>query len=108
MVGCILLCLLHVPGTCSDSVFHSNEGLQVIPMDRIPHSTTKIYLDSNQIRTVAVKQFAPLRSCVYIDLSDNQISSIRDGAFFGLRHLRTLLLAKNRLTALTFEMFAGK
>ncbi|KAK3547137.1 hypothetical protein QTP86_015599 [Hemibagrus guttatus] len=72
--------------------------LKTIPA--LPKETTYLYARFNKITKITNKDFADVGTLKRIDLTDNLISEIEDGAFSRLDQLEELTLAGNRLTKL--------
>lgn len=84
-------------------------GLQRIPTDRLPGKLKQLNLGRNRIKCIERDAFGTAAGELeHINLQHNQIDTITaNGAFNGLNKLNTLILYRNRLTALRSGVFAG-
>ncbi|XP_022086573.1 slit homolog 2 protein-like isoform X2 [Acanthaster planci] len=98
------------PESCSCSgtiVDCSNRGFHSVP-DSIPTYTTELLLNDNDIsRISAGGKFLNLINLNKLDLRNNRISIIEEGAFEGAENLFELNLRSNRLTCIGNETFIG-
>ncbi|KAK7148029.1 hypothetical protein R3I93_012363 [Phoxinus phoxinus] len=98
------------PAKCrceSNVVDCSNLRLNRIP-EHIPASTTELRLNNNEIATIeATGVFKTLSHLKKINLSNNKISEIEDGAFEGASSVSELHLTANQLDAAHSGMFRG-
>ncbi|XP_071987096.1 slit homolog 1 protein isoform X1 [Engystomops pustulosus] len=91
----------------SNVVDCSNLKLSKIP-DRIPQSTAELRLNNNEISTLeATGLFRKLPHLKKINLSNNKISEIEDGAFEGGASVSELHLTANHLESVRSAMFRG-
>ncbi|XP_032551107.1 slit homolog 1 protein [Chiroxiphia lanceolata] len=85
----------------------SNLKLTKIP-DRIPQSTAELRLNSNEISILeATGIFKKLPHLKKINLSNNKVSEIEDGAFEGASSVNELHLTVNQLESVRSGMFRG-
>uniref|UniRef100_A0A8C4GMC1 Slit homolog 3 (Drosophila) n=1 Tax=Dicentrarchus labrax TaxID=13489 RepID=A0A8C4GMC1_DICLA len=85
----------------------SNLKLTRIPA-HIPEHTTDLRLNDNEIAVLeAAGTFKKLPNLRKINLSNNKLRDIRDGAFDGAGGVLELLLTGNKLTGLQGRMFRG-
>ena len=61
----------------------------------------------NKLTTLPGKLFDELTSLTFLDMQNNEISSIQADTFDGLTSLKTLFLQRNRLTSLPDGIFEG-
>lgn len=98
------------PAKCrceSNVVDCSNLRLSRIP-EHIPVSTTELRLNNNEITTIeATGVFKTLTHLKKINLSNNKISEIEDGAFEGSSSVNELHLTANQLDSVHSGMFRG-
>ncbi|XP_048061947.1 slit homolog 1a [Megalobrama amblycephala] len=98
------------PAKCrceSNVVDCSNLRLNRIP-EHIPASTTELRLNNNEITTIeATGVFKTLSHLKKINLSNNKISEIEDGAFEGASSVNELHLTANQLDSAHSGMFRG-
>ncbi|KAJ8268950.1 hypothetical protein COCON_G00115570 [Conger conger] len=69
-----------------------------------PEDTVHLLLARNKMQVLRADTFAHFRGLKSLDLQQNQIDKIEEGAFNGLSKLTTLLLQHNRLQVLTEEV----
>ncbi|XP_071038445.1 protein slit isoform X1 [Parasteatoda tepidariorum] len=85
----------------------SGKRLRDIP-ENIPSFTTELRLNNNVIPKIKANGiFKKLQNLAKLDLSNNEISEIDDGAFHGANQLTDLLLTENKLKEVTAKMFNG-
>uniref|UniRef100_A0A3B5M6K6 Uncharacterized protein n=1 Tax=Xiphophorus couchianus TaxID=32473 RepID=A0A3B5M6K6_9TELE len=85
----------------------SNLKLTRIP-PHIPEHTTDLRLNDNEISVLeAAGTFRKLPNLKKINLSNNKLRDLREGAFDGSAGVLELLLTGNKLTALQGRMFRG-
>uniref|UniRef100_A0A672FXD3 Slit homolog 3 (Drosophila) n=1 Tax=Salarias fasciatus TaxID=181472 RepID=A0A672FXD3_SALFA len=85
----------------------SNLKLMKIP-PHIPEHTTDLRLNDNDIAVLeAAGTFKKLPNLKKINLSNNKLRDIREGAFDGAAGVLELLLTGNKLTGLQGRMFKG-
>uniref|UniRef100_A0A3Q2P162 Slit homolog 3 (Drosophila) n=1 Tax=Fundulus heteroclitus TaxID=8078 RepID=A0A3Q2P162_FUNHE len=85
----------------------SNLKLTRIP-EHIPEHTTDLRLNDNEITILeAAGTFKKLPNLKKINLSNNKLRDIREGAFDGAAGVLELLLTGNKLTGLQGRMFRG-
>uniref|UniRef100_A0A8C3QVE5 Slit homolog 1 protein n=1 Tax=Cyanoderma ruficeps TaxID=181631 RepID=A0A8C3QVE5_9PASS len=85
----------------------SNLKLTKIP-DRIPQSTAELRLNNNEISILeATGIFKKLPHLKKINLSNNKVSEIEDGAFEGASSVNELHLTVNQLESVRSGMFRG-
>lgn len=83
-------------------------GLDEIPdLSNVNVATKEFVFRSNAIKTVDKDAFKSFRDMKYLDLQNNSINSIAEGAFGGLENLNRLLLRDNNIKSLSMEMFTG-
>uniref|UniRef100_A0A8C5MI53 Slit homolog 1 protein n=1 Tax=Leptobrachium leishanense TaxID=445787 RepID=A0A8C5MI53_9ANUR len=91
----------------SNVVDCSNLKLSKIP-DRIPQSTAELRLNNNEITALeATGLFRKLPQLKKINLSNNKISEIEDGAFEGAASVSELHLTANHMESVRSAMFRG-
>ncbi|CAG4957394.1 unnamed protein product [Parnassius apollo] len=73
----------------------------------IPHRTTEIRLEQNEIMEVGAGAFVAIKRVARIDLSNNKIAKIAADAFNGLTHLTSLVLYGNKIKDLPAGIFHG-
>ncbi|XP_062927823.1 adhesion G protein-coupled receptor A3 isoform X1 [Mobula hypostoma] len=83
------------------------ELLETLQPSLLPSKTVTLILSNNKISLLKNGSFFGLRSLEKLDLKNNLISNIEPGAFFGLSELRQLDLSNNRIGCLSPEMFVG-
>ena len=93
--GCPSRCFCHV----ERKVECSSKG-GTIDWKSIPCDTTKLYVNDQMLREISADQFSCIRKLVFLDLRNNLISRIEEGALNGLTLLTTLLLSGNQLSSL--------
>uniref|UniRef100_A0A674BPL8 Slit homolog 1 protein n=1 Tax=Salmo trutta TaxID=8032 RepID=A0A674BPL8_SALTR len=91
----------------SNVVDCSNLRINKIP-EHIPASTTELRLNNNEITTLeATGVFKALSQLNNINLSNNKIMEIEDGAFEGAGSVSELHLSANQLDSVRSGMFKG-
>ncbi|XP_059190194.1 osteoglycin, paralog b [Centropristis striata] len=91
-------CLLCV--CLSGSVYCEDVSPEMSAVPTLPKETGYLYARFNKITKIKNSDFADMATLRVIDLSENLISEIDDGAFSKLPHLEELSLAQNRLIKL--------
>ncbi|XP_017882358.1 nephrocan-like, partial [Ceratina calcarata] len=80
------------------------EGLGIVDIARDAFlevsNASALYIRDNRLSIVLRHHFSGLDQLTYLDLKNNTISEIEDGAFAKLHSLETLLLDYNNLTGL--------
>uniref|UniRef100_A0A8C4N8X6 Slit homolog 1a (Drosophila) n=1 Tax=Eptatretus burgeri TaxID=7764 RepID=A0A8C4N8X6_EPTBU len=98
------------PDTCrceGTVVDCSNQGLTRLP-NRLPQYTTELRLNNNEISVLeATGLFKKLPHLRKINLSNNRLLEMEDGAFEGASQVTELLLIGNRLDIIQGDMFRG-
>uniref|UniRef100_A0A663DKF9 Slit homolog 2 protein n=1 Tax=Aquila chrysaetos chrysaetos TaxID=223781 RepID=A0A663DKF9_AQUCH len=85
----------------------SNQKLNKIP-DHIPQYTAELRLNNNEFSVLeATGIFKKLPQLRKINLSNNKITDIEEGAFDGASGVNELLLTSNRLESVRHKMFKG-
>ncbi|KAJ6659407.1 hypothetical protein lerEdw1_019139, partial [Lerista edwardsae] len=85
----------------------SNQKLNKIP-DHIPQYTAEIRLNNNEFTVLeATGIFKKLPQLRKINLSNNKITDIEEGAFEGASGVNEVLLTSNRLENVRHKMFKG-
>ncbi|XP_022080676.1 adhesion G protein-coupled receptor A3-like [Acanthaster planci] len=86
----------------------SGRGLKA-PIDptTVPKDTVQLDLSNNQITSLRQNTFAGLSSLLQLNLSGNCISYIEPKSFDGLDQLQKLDLSRNRLGGVNNSMFVG-
>ncbi|KAI8502395.1 Leucine-rich repeat-containing protein 3 [Branchiostoma belcheri] len=97
------------PCTCTDSygeltVSCSGQGLTEVPSN-IPTSVVWLNLKYNNITTLTDNSFSGLKNLRGVDLSNNKLNYISTSAFRQLLHLQNVDLSGNQLTTLAEEVF---
>ena len=86
----------------------AGSGISVIPTPCCIPQVRYFELVGNAVTSLRKREFSRSFSNVYaIDLSDNKISSIHQGSFYGMTNLQVLDLSGNRLTKLGGWVFKG-
>nr|XP_005999896.1 PREDICTED: G-protein coupled receptor 124-like [Latimeria chalumnae] len=88
-------------------VCSSGELLETLQPSFLPNRTVTLILSNNKISQLKNGSFFGLRSLERLDLKNNLISTIEPGAFYGLSELKRLDLSNNRIGCLSPEMFSG-
>ncbi len=99
----------HIPRTKREVVCQdlSNQDLGEIPSN-IKRDTTNINLSENVIKILKTRAFKGLKKLLQIDLEENSISEIQEGAFEGIpSRMESLLLRSNNLKKLEAKMWRG-
>ncbi|MBZ3884857.1 Slit-like protein 1 protein [Sciurus carolinensis] len=92
---------------CEASVVEcSSLKLSKIP-ERIPQSTAELNLSNNKVSEIEDGAFEGAASVSELHLTANQLESIRSGMFRGLDGLRTLMLRNNRISCIHNDSFTG-
>ncbi|XP_071083095.1 toll-like receptor 4 [Haliotis cracherodii] len=74
----------------------SNQKLTSVPKD-LPTSTTMLFLNGNNIKTIGPKAFSTMRNLQYLYIERNSLVSLHELAFHGLDNLVNLSLKLNDL-----------
>ncbi|XP_046569176.1 toll-like receptor 4 [Haliotis rubra] len=74
----------------------SNLNLTKVPKG-LPISTTVLFLNGNNIKTIGSKVFSTMRNLQYLYLESNNLNSLHELAFHGLNNLVNLSLKDNDL-----------
>uniref|UniRef100_A0ABM5EPU9 Adhesion G protein-coupled receptor A2 isoform X1 n=1 Tax=Pogona vitticeps TaxID=103695 RepID=A0ABM5EPU9_9SAUR len=86
----------------------SGEELPEPPAPRLlPNGTVTLLLSNNKITTLKNGSFFGLPALEKLDLKNNLISTIQPGAFLGLSNLKRLDLSNNRIGCLDAGIFQG-
>ncbi|KAM6035744.1 LOW QUALITY PROTEIN: adhesion G protein-coupled receptor A2 [Theristicus caerulescens] len=86
----------------------SGGGLPVPPEPRLlPDGTATLLLSNNKITVLENGSFFGLRALEKLDLKNNLISTVQPGAFLGLPELKRLDLSNNRIGCLSASVFQG-
>ncbi|OWF47667.1 slit homolog 2 protein-like [Mizuhopecten yessoensis] len=86
----------------------SNNKLMNFPNSFRQTKVVTLDLHANSIVTLSSISTASLQSITFLDLSQNKISRIEEGAFEGLNNLEVLNLTRNQLTVnLSLNVFRG-
>uniref|UniRef100_H2YXG4 Uncharacterized protein n=1 Tax=Ciona savignyi TaxID=51511 RepID=H2YXG4_CIOSA len=93
---------------CDGSIVDcSRQALTAIP-DNIPPYASELFLNHNRIQMItSVGLFQKLRNLKKIDLSNNQLTAIEDGAFSGAGSVLELMVRNNHLMCIGNHTFAG-
>ncbi|GFY61424.1 slit homolog 2 protein [Trichonephila inaurata madagascariensis] len=96
------------PCVCEGSIVDcSGKRLRDIP-ENIPSYTTELRLNNNAIQKIRANGFfKKLQHLNKLDLSNNEITELEDGAFHGANQLTDLLLTENKLKDVQSKMFTG-
>ncbi|XP_033885678.3 adhesion G protein-coupled receptor A2-like isoform X3 [Acipenser ruthenus] len=86
-------------------VCNTGELLETLQPSFLPNKTVSLILSNNKISLLKNGSFFGLRSLERLDLKNNLISTIEPGAFRGLSELKRLDLSNNRIGCLSPEMF---
>ena len=68
---------------------------------------TKVNLSSNLLTEIEPQSFSNLEILEVVDLSDNQIGTILNGAFDTIPHLKKLHLQRNQLSSYKGDIYSG-
>uniref|UniRef100_A0A8B9DEY1 Adhesion G protein-coupled receptor A2 n=1 Tax=Anser cygnoides TaxID=8845 RepID=A0A8B9DEY1_ANSCY len=89
-------------------VLCSGGGLPAPPEPRLlPDGTATLLLSNNKITVLENGSFFGLRALEKLDLKNNLISTVQPGAFLGLPELKRLDLSNNRIGCLSASVFQG-
>ena len=80
--------------------------LSIIPVGAFPEDTTHLVLSRLNIRKIPDNAFAQLRNLRSIDLSNNDIHTLRNASFHGLTKLKTLKLNGNAINSTEGGVFS--
>ncbi|GCC22313.1 hypothetical protein chiPu_0000700 [Chiloscyllium punctatum] len=83
------------------------ELLETLQSSLLPNQTVTLILSNNKISLLKNGSFFGLRSLERLDLKNNLISNIEPGALYGLPELKRLDLSNNRIGCLSPEIFTG-
>ena len=86
--------------------YNTHSSLLLVPSD-IPTDAEEVHLEHNSIGNLSRGSFSHLTGCITLDLSNNVINTVQDGAMIGLNNLRRLDLSYNRLRILNENMWDG-
>nr|XP_015202473.1 PREDICTED: adhesion G protein-coupled receptor A1 isoform X1 [Lepisosteus oculatus] len=86
-------------------VCNSGELVETLQPSFLPNKTVTLVLSNNKISLLKNGSFFGLLSLERLDLKNNLISIIEPGAFRGLSELKRLDLSNNRIGCLSAEMF---
>ncbi|XP_064256510.1 adhesion G protein-coupled receptor A2 [Passer domesticus] len=96
------------PGAPRRRVVCSGGGLPAPPEPRLlPEGTVTLLLSNNKITVLENGSFFGLRALEKLDLKNNLISTVQPGAFLGLPELKRLDLSNNRIGCLSASVFQG-
>ncbi|XP_062453060.1 adhesion G protein-coupled receptor A2 isoform X1 [Rhea pennata] len=96
------------PGAPRRRVVCSGGALPAPPEPRLlPDGTATLLLSNNKITVLKNGSFYGLRALEKLDLKNNLISTVQPGAFLGLPELRRLDLSNNRIGCLSASVFQG-
>ncbi|KAG7222540.1 hypothetical protein INR49_031655, partial [Caranx melampygus] len=97
------------PADCScvvqDSIFCIHRQASTVP--HVPVTTRELYIFSNGISTLSQDDFKGLVELEMLDLSQNELAEIPDGAFEMLSKLKNLDLSSNQITHISKDSFSG-
>ncbi|XP_064896947.1 adhesion G protein-coupled receptor A2 [Columba livia] len=86
----------------------SGGGLPAPPEPRLlPDGTATLLLSNNKITVLENGSFFGLQALEKLDLKNNLISTVQPGAFLGLPELKRLDLSNNRIGCLSASVFQG-
>ncbi|XP_072213243.1 adhesion G protein-coupled receptor A2 [Excalfactoria chinensis] len=89
-------------------VLCSGAALPAPPEPRLmPDGTATLLLSNNKITVLQNGSFFGLRALEKLDLKNNLISTVQPGAFLGLPELKRLDLSNNRIGCLSASVFQG-
>ncbi|XP_032651439.1 adhesion G protein-coupled receptor A3 isoform X4 [Chelonoidis abingdonii] len=88
-------------------VCSSLELARVLPPDALPNRTVTLILSNNKISELKNGSFFGLSLLERLDLKNNLISIIDPGAFMGLPSLKRLDLSNNKIGCLNADIFRG-
>ncbi|XP_038630054.1 adhesion G protein-coupled receptor A3-like isoform X2 [Scyliorhinus canicula] len=83
------------------------ELLETLQSSLLPNQTVTLILSNNKISLLKNGSFFGLRSLERLDLKNNLISNIEPRALYGLPELKRLDLSNNRIGCLSPEIFTG-
>ncbi|XP_074838113.1 adhesion G protein-coupled receptor A2 [Carettochelys insculpta] len=96
------------PGAARRRVICSGQELRDPPDPRLlPNATCTLLLSNNKITVLKNGSFFGLRVLEKLDLKNNLISTVQPGAFLGLSELKRLDLSNNRIGCLSASVFQG-
>ncbi|XP_067424527.1 adhesion G protein-coupled receptor A2 [Emydura macquarii macquarii] len=96
------------PGAARRRLVCSNQELPEPPDPRLlPNATVSLLLSNNKITALKNGSFFGLHALEKLDLKNNLISTIQPGAFLGLSELKRLDLSNNRIGCLSASVFQG-
>uniref|UniRef100_A0A674I1H9 Adhesion G protein-coupled receptor A2 n=1 Tax=Terrapene triunguis TaxID=2587831 RepID=A0A674I1H9_9SAUR len=99
---------LGLPGAARRKVICSDQELPEPPDPRLlPNTTVTLLLSNNKITVLKNGSFFGLRALEKLDLKNNLISTIQPGAFLGLSELKRLDISNNRIGCLSASVFQG-
>uniref|UniRef100_A0A452IZT0 Adhesion G protein-coupled receptor A2 n=1 Tax=Gopherus agassizii TaxID=38772 RepID=A0A452IZT0_9SAUR len=99
---------LGLPGAARRKVICSAEELPEPPDPRLlPNTTVTLLLSNNKITVLKNGSFFGLHALEKLDLKNNLISTIQPGAFLGLSELKRLDISNNRIGCLSASVFQG-
>ncbi|XP_042696294.2 adhesion G protein-coupled receptor A2 isoform X2 [Chrysemys picta bellii] len=97
-----------LPGAARRKVICSDQELPEPPDPRLlPNTTVTLLLSNNKITVLKNGSFFGLRALEKLDLKNNLISTIQPGAFLGLLELKRLDISNNRIGCLSASVFQG-
>uniref|UniRef100_A0A8V5H283 Uncharacterized protein n=1 Tax=Melopsittacus undulatus TaxID=13146 RepID=A0A8V5H283_MELUD len=95
-------------GAARRRVVCSGGGLPAPPEPHLlPDGTATLLLSNNKITVLENGSFFGLRALEKLDLKNNLISTVQPGAFLGLPELKRLDLSNNRIGCLSASVFQG-
>nr|XP_003701319.1 PREDICTED: insulin-like growth factor-binding protein complex acid labile subunit [Megachile rotundata] len=87
------------------------EGLRILDIAKDAFievaNSSALYIRDNQLSVISRHYFSPLDQLTYLDLKNNSLVDIEDGAFIKLRSLETLLLDYNNISSFRPAMWRG-
>ncbi|KAJ2938693.1 hypothetical protein O0L34_g12019 [Tuta absoluta] len=105
--GCLAADYCPSQCTCTGTVVRCSRAQLTALPDNIPRQTTELYLESNEITSIAGEQIRHLTQLTRLDLSNNKISVLSNNTFEGLTKLSTLIVSYNKLRCVQRDALKG-
>ncbi|XP_068747267.1 slit homolog 1 protein-like [Montipora capricornis] len=107
---CVNLC--DCRGTTSrrsqfENIFRCTGKYSAHLLNNIPTTTTKLWLENNEITHLPETVFSGLSALQYLSLENNEITHLPENVFSGPRVLYYLFLSNNEITHLPENVFSG-
>ncbi|XP_071135470.1 leucine-rich repeat-containing protein 70-like isoform X1 [Mytilus edulis] len=87
-------------------LYCTGQNLAQIPSN-IPKTTTYLDVSSNRISAINATSLSGLTSLISLTFTENEISSIEDGAFADLHSLERLSLQNNKINSIDANLLSG-